>query len=149
LLQQCRFKEAEQVYRTIERLDGIEREQARKSFQKDYAESVRKMSEKHDSEVEFLETRKVVKQAQLLRDRETQRMVLLNRQKKIEKKGKDAEDKEKIWAQRSTTQTRSATRVVARKGASEPIRFAENPLTTIELDPFILDPSPRRRPTAH
>jgi hypothetical protein len=118
-------------------------------MQRDYRDCVKKLREKHDAEIESLETRKIVRQAHVLHERNRKRMLLIYKQRKIEKRGRVAEDKERVWAQRSALQTRTATRAVTKKGTAEPGVFGTNTeLTTIQLPPLELDPSPRRRTPA-
>ena len=98
LLQQCRFDEAELVQRSLERFEVQERQNAFKSMQHDYSESVRKLSERHQSEMKTLEANARVRMTQFLQRREAARFTFLNKQRTIEKRGEDAADREKVWA---------------------------------------------------
>jgi hypothetical protein len=138
LLQQCKFQDAEQVQKIVDRLDGIEREQARKQMVHAYADNVRKLGEKHDGEIDYLETRYKVQQFELTRKRKAERALILYKQKRNDKIGEVAKDKEKIWVERSLLSPRTSGRGGNSRMKSAPQIPIEKTATTIQLPPLEL-----------
>lgn len=100
LIQQSRFREAEDVQQVMVVQEKKEREIAIRKMQKDYEDSLKKLTKKIDEELEFHDSNEKISIAQLKQKREQLRVALLNRLKKIQKAGEKANDVEKIWNSR-------------------------------------------------
>jgi hypothetical protein len=153
LLQQCRFKEAEEVQRIVERMDAQERESGRKLMQHDYMESVRKLAEKHDSEFAVFEQNANTRLAQLALRRQTERLSFVNKQKRIEKREEETRDANKVWAAAGSwrNQTTSRCETQARSGTASAVTryYEERVSTSIELPPLKMIKPARRHCVSH
>jgi hypothetical protein len=105
LLQQCLFEEAELVQRSLEREEAQERRNAFALMQHDYAESVKKIAARHAGESQTLDAGATFRMTQFLQSRDVARFTFLHKQRKIEKRGEDAADREKLWALAQTQRT--------------------------------------------
>jgi hypothetical protein len=148
LLQQCRFKDAEQVNAIICALEATERIYAQKQMSRDYAESVGKLAAKHEGEIQSLDTKAMVQHAQLRRKRETERMVLVNREMKRKTREDEARDKDKLWVQHGPGRDKLSGGASRSGGGSKLNLHATMPnakeLTTIELPLLQKTDAPRR-----
>jgi hypothetical protein len=98
LLERSQFADGEQVTSIIDRHTAVETEGMTALRQHDYDETVRLLVAKHKSELEGFGARAEVQIAQLLQNRARERLILENREKKVEKRGQVASNKERIWA---------------------------------------------------
>jgi predicted sulfurtransferase len=130
-------------------------------MQHDYNESVRKLAEKHEGELQVFDSRAAVQHASLVHRRNFERATLLNRQRKIEQKGEYAADREKIWAmaqvkyaaaisrEAMNRRLNSATAPAFRPAKVAPPQVkAEETVTTIELPPLDMTRPPKKPQTA-
>jgi hypothetical protein len=130
LLQQCRFAEAEQVQRIIKRTDATERENIGKLMQHDYNDAVAKLMAKHENELDFFNTTGAAQRAQLMQQIEAERIALVKRRKKIEKRGEDASNKDKVWALAHVRHAAAISRevVMSRGSAKKTVMVAPPPI---------------------
>jgi hypothetical protein len=97
LLIQCRFEDAQAVNRLREARMHEEQAIQHAMHEKDFEESAKYLAEKQAAEDQFFEAKKEVQIAQFKRRKALERRVLENKEKKIEVKGKLAQDAEKLW----------------------------------------------------
>jgi hypothetical protein len=138
LLQQNRFADAEQVQLVVEKLEREEEAKAQKTMQYEYNESVKKLGERHAAEMQFLNTAESVKVSQLYQRRQITRMIYTNKEKKLEKRGEDASNREKVWAQ-AQAQRAAMNRSGQRPGtiaSSAKVIKVQPPSTVIRLPPL-------------
>lgn len=155
LLQQCRFSEAEVVQKNIERLEMQERESAYKVMQHDYNESLKKLEMKHDNEMIFFQQNADVQMVKLKQKRAMERQRYVNQKRKIDKRGEDAHDKERVWAAAQTQriaavskgrpETTEMTRDSKNKTVGSLTARAQKTSTTIELPPLHMKKPVRRQ----
>jgi hypothetical protein len=145
LLQQNRFTDAEQVNGIVENLEDRETRESHELIGRDYAASAGRLAAKHEGELEHLEIKSVVAQAQLNRRRQMERMILVHRELKLTTREEEAKDKDKLWVMRSGRGKRGPQ---PRGGGSKLSLTATMPkavdLTTIRLPPLQKIPSQRR-----
>jgi hypothetical protein len=98
MLERSQFAEAEQVASIIERLEMDEGEGMIALRQHHYDETVKLLTAKHKSELDRFDKRGEVQIAQFLQQRQRERLTIENRQKKVDKEGQVANNKERIWA---------------------------------------------------
>lgn len=147
LLDQCRFTEAQQVQKIVDRLEAQEEEVAHKTMQHDYNESTKKLHEKHNLEIEFFQQNAQVKLTQLKQRREIARVVLNNKEKKIEAIGEQASDAEKVWnsaqTQRIMEISKKTDRAPPSVSTTAPSR-KERTSTVIKLPPLVMQKPVRK-----
>jgi soluble cytochrome b562 len=85
-----KLDEAEETQKYIDRLEGQEQESAVKAMMHEYQESVRRLNEKQTRESEIFEYKFQTALAGLKQRSENERMLMLNRQRKLEQKALDA-----------------------------------------------------------
>lgn len=97
LLNQNRLIEAQSLQNDILNLEKKEEQLAMKQRQHDYDESLKMLTDKQRNEEDFLIQKCEVKRNQLIRQRQVERSMFINKEKKIEAMKKEAEDPEKVW----------------------------------------------------
>jgi hypothetical protein len=132
-------------------------------MQSDYDESVRKLLEKHEADRRSFETNAALQRATLLQQRQGERTSLINRQRKVEHRGEQAKDKDKIWNLEQFKFAAAISRDVLNRSHSRgsqpartsrlrstvapPLVSAEGTSTTLELPPLNMV-RPRKAETA-
>jgi hypothetical protein len=106
-----------------------------KAMQQDYNDSIKKLGERHAAELQVLDAAENVKISQLYQRRQITRMIYMNKEKKLEKRGEDAANREKVWvmaqAQKGSIISRLGTIAPAPK-----VMKAQPLSTTIRLPPL-------------
>ena len=154
LMQQGRFGEAEVVQKNIQRLEMQERESAYKVMQHDYNLSLKKLDEKHGNEMVFFQQNADVQMVKLKQKRAMERQRYINQKRKIDKRGEDAHDKERVWAAAQTqrviaaSKRRPETRDTKTRTAGSVTVRAQQTSTTIELPPLHLKKPAKRQVAA-
>ena len=154
LMQQGRFAEAEVVQKNIQRLEMQERESAYKVMQHDYNLSLKKLDEKHGNEMVFFQQNADVQMVKLKQKRAMERQRYINQKRKIDKRGEDAHDKERVWAAAQTqrviaaSKRRPETRDTKNRTAGSVTVRTQQTSTTIELPPLHLKKPVKRQVAA-
>jgi hypothetical protein len=150
LLRQCRFEEAEQVQRLVSRLEEREAAQARAAMQRDYFDAVRRLTLSHERAVECLDARSVTRKTELRRNLEIERSQLVNREKMLRNRGKDASNVDKVWAMAQLKHAAAISRDVRTSPLKPPVSPPPMPRlaianTSLGLRPFEASWPPRKR----
>jgi hypothetical protein len=117
LMTQCRFKEAEDVRRIIERTEQAEQELAFTCMQRDYEESLAKVKVKQQGELDFFNTHAEIQLKQLRQARAMERVTLVNKQRKVDEYERRISDPDKLWNQH---QAARVNELVAKRGSRSP-----------------------------
>jgi hypothetical protein len=97
LMTQCRFREAEDVRKIIERTESDEEILSGTDMQRDYGESLAKLQTKQQGELDFFNTHAEIRLKQLRQTRVVQRNTLVNKHRKIDEYEKRISDPDKLW----------------------------------------------------
>lgn len=117
LLNQGRFREAAYVQTLIDKLESEERIQATKLMQHDYNESLKKMKQRHQSELESQEKKWEIQILQMKQKRINDMNTLFNKQRKIDSLRATVSDADKIW---NSTQMQRKKDMVNKKVTIDP-----------------------------
>jgi hypothetical protein len=115
---QCRFREAEDVRRIIERTEVTERELAGACIQRDYDEALMKLQTKQKSELDFFDAQAEIQKKQLRQARKDLRVTYVNKERKVNEYEKRISDIDRLWNQHQTARINEIAAGAARPAVS-------------------------------
>ena len=92
-----RFKEAHDLKLVIEKEEIYEGNEAIRKMQRDFEESLQKITKRHQREIKVFDENAFVKVETYKQNRTRKRQALMNKKAKLEKKGQIISDPEKLW----------------------------------------------------
>lgn len=154
LLAQCRFDEAEALQKLVDERTATEEDAAYRTMQHAFDEATKKLLAKQQAEEDFLKTSSEVQKRNLLQRRANLRRQIENKEKRIEKRGAETDDKEKLWnkaqvqrLEEITSRPRAAT---ARRSLSiSRDDIADKDMKILKLPPLVMKAKTARRETSN
>ena len=105
LLTQCRFEDAEEVQAQIDARQKLEETENYALMQREFNEVFNKMKTRQNEDLAYFDQKADMELKKLNRRREKLREALVNREKKINEKGDQAKDIDKLWNANLTART--------------------------------------------